>query len=854
MTKGVKLTAAALLMATGAWAQAPADSLSLDNSDFTFTESQLDDDNDASQAVSTIVGAKSDPYNSEVGYLFSPMRFRVRGYDNMYSNYYINGLQLNDLELGRFGYSMIGGLNDATRNQEGVTAYDFNRFGVAGIGGATSVNARASQFAAGNKLTLSGCNRNYVARGMFTHATGLLPSGWAFAALVGYRWANEGVIEGTFYNSLSYFLSAEKRFGKKHALSRNSRVVNDFEPTAILTWDWKMNDKKKLTTAAGFKYSMYSSTALGWNGNAYDPRPDYYKNLPSSIFNVYDSDMNNPTFLNSPEGAWALEGWNKLYDHWTASKANRQIDWDRMYAVNRSAAEQGDETLYYQERRHNNQMVATFNTIFNQEINKHNKYALGLQYNFTKGMHYKTLADMLGGNSFTDYDKFAANEYGRDSQEAQNDLNNPNRKVGVDDKFGYNYNILVNKARAYGLYQLSGNHWQWNAQGFAEGTTMQREGLMKNGRAANNSFGKSGTAKFLGGGGRMGVNYRPNGAHTLALSIGAESNAPLARNSFVAPRMQNDFVNNLTNEDIYHADLSYTFRFGNFSGKVSGYYARFNNGVEQTAFYNDDESRFTYLTMTNVEREHYGVEAAFNYQITSNFSVKLVGTYGEAKYVNNPDAQVAYEGSNAATLQQLNSWTNPVTNKTEATPIFVLANGMRESGSPMGVVSLGFNYNVNGWFLSANLNYYDRVYIDFSEYRRLSKSEGVGKYTPKIDANGNATWDAKMEDLNAKGGIFYDAQGNIIDTYSAKQEKAKGGFMLDASIGKYIRLKKGKSVSINLSVQNITNNRNLKTGGYEQNRSDNYNTGNTKAYSFSKNSKYYYANAINGFLNIGFKF
>ena len=179
---------------------------------------------------------------------------------------------------------------------------------------------------------------------------------------------------------------------------------------------------------------------------------------------------------------------------------------------------------------------------------------------------------------------------------------------------------------------------------------------------------------------------------------------------------------------------------------------------------------------------------------------------------------------------------------------------MRESGSPMGVVSLGFNYNVKGWFLSANLNYYDRVYIDFSEYRRLSKSESVKSCIPEIDVNGNYTWNATKDELDAKGGIFYDAQGNIIDTYSAKQEKAKGGFMLDASIGKYIRLKKGKSLSINLSVQNITNNRNLKTGGYEQNRSDNYNTGNTKAYSFSKNSKYYYANAINGFLNIGFKF
>ena len=86
--------------------------------------------------------------------------------------------------------------------------------------------------------------------------------------------------------------------------------------------------------------------------------------------------------------------------------------------------------------------------------------------------------------------------------------------------------------------------------------------------------------------------------------------------------------------------------------------------------------------------------------------------------------------------------------------------------------------------------------------------------------------------------------------------------MLDASIGKFIRLKKGKSLSINLSVQNITNNRNMRTGGYEQNRSDNYynqdggqyTKGEGKGYKFTKNSKYYYANPINAFLNIGFKF
>ena len=86
--------------------------------------------------------------------------------------------------------------------------------------------------------------------------------------------------------------------------------------------------------------------------------------------------------------------------------------------------------------------------------------------------------------------------------------------------------------------------------------------------------------------------------------------------------------------------------------------------------------------------------------------------------------------------------------------------------------------------------------------------------------------------------------------------------MIDASIGKFIRLRRSKSLSINLSVNNITNNTNMRTGGYEQNRDDYYYSesngvytkGEGKAYRFSKNSKYYYANSFNAFLNIGFKF
>ena len=85
------------------------------------------------------------------------------------------------------------------------------------------------------------------------------------------------------------------------------------------------------------------------------------------------------------------------------------------------------------------------------------------------------------------------------------------------------------------------------------------------------------------------------------------------------------------------------------------------------------------------------------------------------------------------------------------------------------------------------------------------------------------------------------------------QTEGNGGFMLDASIGKLIRLRKGQ-LSINLTLTNILNNRNICTGGYEQSRSDLTGSGNSRGYSFTMNPKKFYAYGINGMLNITYRF
>ena len=863
-----------------------------DNADFTFTESQLDDDADAAQTVSSVVAASSDPFLREVGYRFSPMRFRVRAYDNVYSQEYMNGLLLNDLERGNFSYSMIGGMNDATRNQESADAFEYNNFAFTGIGGATMVNTRASAFAQGDKVTMSATNRNYILRGMYTHATGWMPNGWAFAGTVGYRWSKEGVIEGTFYNSLSYILSAEKKFNDNHSLAlvtfgsptergqqgasteeaywlanshyynpywgyqngkkRNSRVVRDYQPTFIATWDWKVDDSKKLTTAAGFKYSMYSNSALSYCNNAYNPAPDYYKNLPSSIFNVYDESVNDGDFLS--EHPFYLSQYDDLKNHWMSSKANRQIDWDRLYYVNEQQNQAGKTAAYYQERRHNDQMVFALSPTWNHVIDQFNKYSLGLILNHTKGMHYKTMQDLLGANDYIDIDSYAERDYGQGSAEIQNDLRNPNRHIKEGDKFGYDYNILVDKAKLWGNYNYSLGPLSVLIAGYGEGTTIERDGKMQNGRAKEYSYGKSGAASFMGGGAKAQIAWRPYANHRIAIAASYDAQAPLAKNAFVAPRIQNNFVDNLQLEKIASANVSWAFRWGDFSGKISGYYTDFRDQVEQTAFYNDIDSRFYYVSMSKLNKCHYGVEGAVNYNVNSKLSFNALASIGEAKYTNNPYAQLFSE-NNSSDYKQ---WENPVTKEIIQDRIY--ADGMRVSGTPLTALSVGVNYNVNSWFLELNANYYDRSYIGFSTYRRLGY---VLSQTNSYTANAAGEYDisqAQYDKLQEEGGVLYNADGTVAKVYSPSQEKLHGGFMFDASIGKFIRLKGGKAVSINLSLQNITNRTNIKTGGYEQNRSDYYTStdgadrGNDKTYKFSRNSKYYYATPFNAFLNINFRF
>ena len=873
MKKKLKLVVMALCVAPTAFAQVvetpqAAQSGLQDEQAFTFTEAQLGEDDDMSQNV-TIISSNNNVYASQVGYLFSPVRFRYRAFNQRYNEIYINGAPMNDMESGQFRFSLVGGLNNQTRGVEHALPFEANNFSMSAMGGSNNYDFRPSHFAAGHRATVSAANRNYTLRGMYTYNTGLMENGWAFSAGVTYRWASMATayVDGTFYNSLSYFLGAEKKLNDSHSLSvvtwgnpterasqgastdemywlannnlynpywgyqdgkkRNSRVINDFAPTLLVTWDWDINQKSKLTTTLTGRYSMYKGTRLNYNDTE-KPQADYWKNLPSSYYDVWYSD---------DAAGRTLAGYNDFYRARTylmGSVEARQINWDRLYYANQQRAAAGADAMYFVQAKHNNNLNVTLASTFKTELGKWTTLVTGLQLAHNTGIHYQTMEDLLGASTFHNYNTYALGNYPMGDSHVYYDMNNPNGVVKVGDRFGYDYNIMVQKAQLWSSLKYNKGRLYTFLAGRVSGVTIQRDGKMRNGVAEAlgvSSYGKSGTAKFLDGGVKAGMTYNLGAGNTVALGAGYELRAPQAQAVFVSPEVNNDFVHNLKNERVFSAELGYSFQTSWLKANVSGYFTHMDHVTEWQNFFYDDINSFSYVSMTNIKKQYYGVELGARFKLTSDLDLKAIGTWSEAKNTNNAD--VVYMNSTEGKY-----YGDIVYNK-----------NMREAGTPLTALSLGLSYHKSGWYIDLNGNYYDRIYLSYSpSYRYGSTLENRQKM---YENSGIAAEQVFTTNANGDKVLLGDA---------IAQQKGKGGFMLDLSIGKSIRLRHGRQLSVNFMVTNLLNNTKLVTGGYEQSRSNySVNTtsgevGNARVYKFDRNPMKFYAYGINGMLNLTYRF
>ncbi|MFA7444826.1 MAG: carboxypeptidase-like regulatory domain-containing protein [Flavobacteriaceae bacterium] len=784
----------------------------------TLTENDLGDDNSGSETTSGLLQASRDVFEQTAAFNWGQARFRVRGLDNEYGTVMINGITMNKLYDGRPQWGNWGGLNDATRNQEFTSGSKPNDYTFGGSLGIQHINTRASYHRPGTRISFSGANTNYNGRAMATHASGLNKNGWAYTVSGSYRMANEAHFEGTDYDALSFFASIEKKLNDNHSLnftgiyaqnsrgknSPNTEEINDIagvrynsywgyqdgkkrnsrdkdleEPVFILSHYWKIDENNRLNTNVAYQFGKIGNSRLDYF-KADNPDPTYYRNLPSYFTTLHTNGVHTPDSL----GATTAKFLN-----------NRQINWDAMYYANTHNTLEPGRSVYVLYEDRTDDKLFSANTIFNSKLSDHITLNAGVHYRKLKSENFQELIDLLGGDYFLDIDPFFL------GSEQQPDLNNPNRQVGVGDRYGYNYILHADVTEAFTQFKFTYEKFDFYLGQNYSHSQYQREGLYHNGIYPETSFGKSEKVLFENFGFKGGFTYKLTGRHLFDVNALHMTKAPTLRNTFSNARLNNAITKDLTSETVSSLDASYIIRAPRFKGRLTGFYSKIQDATEIGFFFAEglgmigsgtDGNLFVAEIVRGLDKQNMGLELGAEYQITQTVKATAAVSYGQYIYSNNPN--VAVNVDNLKGVYDLGE---------------AKLKNYRQPGMPQTAASLGLEYrSPKFWWIGANANYLDNNYLDVSALMRtdnffLDPDGPFGlSYTDFIDGNGEPV---SVEETGKE---------------YLKQEKFDAMVLFNVVGGKSWRIN-NKTFGFFASINNLFDVE-YKTGGFEQGRNANF--------------------------------
>ncbi len=789
-----------------------------DNSSSISDGQDNESDNGSGNFVPSLLHSSTDVFTNNTSYTFSIAYFRPRGYDNKYQEVFINGYDMNNMVTGRANYSQWGGLNHIFRYPENISCLNVATFDFGDIGGASNYNLRASNFRRQLRATYSLSNRTYNNRFMVTGSTGVMKNGWAFTGSLSARFGDAmSYVEGTSYTGFGWFFAAEKKINSEHSLNitsfasyikrgmqsnsvqeaydllnnnyynanwgwyqgkmRNARMRSQCEPTLFLTHNFNSADNKlNIQTTAGASVGFNNTTSLNWY-DVPDPRPDYYRYLPS--YQIDNGDTN--------------QAYNDILELWTNNdQSYTQVNWDKMYEINQLAAQQGKRAQYMVENRRYDQFQGGISSVLNWSFSEHWSLHAGMSYRGMQQHNYKTIGDLLGGSYWIDVDKFSEGEFPDDQNVQYNDLLHKGDTLHEGDVFGYNYTYNIHKEKVWGIVKGSYNHWDLNFGLQIGASQLWRTGHMQNGRFQDNSYGRSEIKTYMDNGARLGVTYKINGRNYIVLNGVGETRSPNILNSFLSPRINNSYVDGLTYERIYAGDLSYVLNYPVIKMRVTAFITQINNSTRLISFYHDDFASMVNYAISGINQRFLGVEAGTEIKLGSMFTLILAGTWGDHRYTNN--AKVTMNAENGTDFE----------GDVERT---VYWKNYHVAGTPQVAATAGLKFNYNYWWVNINANYFDKIYCDLNPERRTSTARG------SLDENSE---------------LYH----SIVD-----QTKLKGQFTMDVSVSKSWRINHKYNIGFNASITNLLNNKNLVTTAWEQYRFDytNYNVnkfGNKYYYAF----------------------
>ena len=862
--------------------------------DSSFGEFDLDDSGYTD--TPTILFASNDVFTNVAGYGFSAVRYKNRGYNSESQEVYLAGVPMNDAITGYSPYSLWSGLNEAMRSKESTIGLESADYSAGGYNGVTNISAMPSDVRPGLRMSVLSNSAMYRFRFMVNYASGVLDNGWSYAINASARIGGNDWIEGVFYRNFALYAGAEKRIGDEHRIAliafatpgergaqnastqevydlmkdnmynsnwgyqngkvRNARVRKTFEPVIALRYLYTPSDSFEASATLLYRTGFNGYTALDWY-DAPDPRPDYYRNLPSYFF-MDDSEYNRSNVIKYGE---ALEMWRPG----VASNANYQhINWDRLYNVNYNSPD--GRSKYAQEQRHVDQNDINLSGSIKWNLTELFTVTAGINGKINRTRNYKKIADLLGGQYYLNVDQFAERDFASNAALIQNDLDyflehGEAEKIGLGDSYGYDYLAQIRRANLWGNGTFNKGNLSVTLSAALGYEGFWREGLVRKGLFAGldddgkeifyngvlltsydskgnviSSKGKSEVSNFLTGSAKLLASYTLSGGHRFSASFGYFSDAPTFNQAFVSARTRNSLVDGLCNSKTVSGDLSYQLSAGGYNLRATAFYTKIMDQTDVMSFYDDSQQSFTNFAMTGIDQRHVGIEFGAKMPLfVSGLTASAVLSLGEFVYTSNPHMiQTVDNSAEIIRDETLPYWqSNPVFKKNsdgsyayaeDGSPIVEKTRKHYVPSTPQLAGELALNYRTNSyWFFELNGQYFAKSWLDMNPLYRtqfaVSGPDGV----------------ATPEEIE----------------YMTTQECFKPCFLLNASAGKSWYIQRKYNIGFSFEVKNILNNRDVRTGGYEQTRL--ISTSSKESYK-KFDSKYFYMPGINYMLNIYFRF
>ncbi len=658
---------------------------------------------------------KSTPgvYVTKQGGAFGDSRINIRGFDQRNTATMINGVPVNDMENGWVYWSNWAGLADVTRSMQVQRGLGASKVAVPSLGGTINILTKTTDTKTGGNAFTTVGNDGYKKYG-FTLSTGLTETDWA-ATISLAKADGDGYVDGTQFESYSYFVNISKRLNDKHTLA--------FSLFGAPQWHGQRTTDMSIETYQNSDRGIRYNQDWGYkNGQIYYVRKNFY-NKPQAILNHFYT-VNESTFISTAiyasigtGGGTGSYGSNKSKFYTYLREG--QVDFDRIVDENIALGNAGSDA--FMRSSNNNHSWYGLLTSYNKDLGNLD-IMIGIDGRYYIGEHYREVTDLLGGDFYL---------------ESGIDVNNYNKIVGVGDKIAYandghvawaglfaQAEYKVDKLSSFVALSISDKSYkrvdymnyftddlidQINADPALE---QEYKDLLYDEDDLDKKFleamegQESDWASFLGYMIKGGANYNLTDNHNIFFNTGYFQRQP----DFDAVFLNYiNFINeDAENEKVVSFELGYGYRSGIISANLNAYYTKWSDKTFTPSVDVQDPVtgavEYYVANILGIDAGHMGVEMDFVVKPIEKLQVTGFVSVGDWRWLNDVEDVGVFDE-----------------NQNEIGTYDVYLKDVHVGDAAQTTAAIGIDYELlKGLKLGVDYNYYDNIYADFNVTSRTS--------------------------------------------------------------------------------------------------------------------------------------